>query len=170
MVSEGARPRGRGRSEFADIRGKFTAKATETYENVVKTLKKSPTVPQGHMHRVTTLGKSRGPPQRPVEPAEPSKRTLPEASGNPCERQISSESLVEGCERRPSGTLKKGPERNLPGSGPEKTINKKTHKQILHGIVPGTSRDCPGILLRFLGNFVLGVSFFLQENVDNVNT
>ena len=39
----------------------------------------NPTVPQGHRDRVTTLRKSRGPPQNPAEPrrdpAEPSKRT-----------------------------------------------------------------------------------------------
>ena len=67
----------------------------------------NPTVPEGHKHRVTTpetLGKSpadpRRAPQRPRrtlgrDPAEPSERP-PE----PFERQISSESLAEGCAPR----------------------------------------------------------------------
>ena len=60
------------------------------------TLTIAPTVPEGHKHRVTTpknLGKSRGPPQNPAEP----RRTLGETPAEPSERQISSESLGEGC-------------------------------------------------------------------------
>ena len=41
-----------------------------------------------------------------------------------------------------------------------KTINKKTHKHNLHGIIPGLSRDSPGLFLRFPGSNCLCVSLF----------
>ena len=66
-----------------------------------------PTVPEGHEHRVTTpetLGKSRAPPAEPRrDPAEPSERprgALSETPAEPSERQISLESLAEGCAPR----------------------------------------------------------------------
>ena len=40
-------------------------------------------------------------------------------------------------------------------SAGKKPINKETHKPDLHGIVPGLSRECPGLFLRFPGNFVI---------------
>ena len=52
-----------------------------------------PTAPRGHNHMVTTLGKSRRPPQNLAELEE----TPAETSKNPSERHISSESLAEGC-------------------------------------------------------------------------
>ena len=39
-------------------------------------------------------------------------------------------------------------------AGKKKPMNKKTHKQNFHGIVPGLSRDCPSLFLRFPGNSV----------------
>ena len=66
-----------------------------------------PTVPEGHKHRVTTPEKPRKIPRTPAEPrrdpAEPSERphrTLSETPAEPSERQISSESLAEGCAPR----------------------------------------------------------------------
>ena len=44
--------------------------------------------------------------------------------------------------------------------GPGKPINTKTHTQNIHGIVPGLSRDSPGLFLRFPGNFVYVFPFF----------
>ena len=40
----------------------------------------------------------------------------------------------------------------------KKPINKQTHKQNFHGIVPGLSRDCPGTLPAFSWDF-LGILF-----------
>ena len=57
-------------------------------------------VPQGHKRTVATLGKCRGPPQNPTEPCGFLGETPEEASKNPSERQISSESLAEGCAPR----------------------------------------------------------------------
>ena len=45
----------------------------------------------------------------------------------------------------------------------KKPINKETHKQNFHGIVPGLSRDCPGLFLRFPGNFVYVFLFFPRK-------
>ena len=42
-------------------------------------------------------------------------------------------------------------------------IGKETHKQKFHGIVPGLSRDCPGIFLRFPRSFVYVFPFFPKE-------
>ena len=55
--------------------------------------KNGPTVPEGHKHRVTTPGK---PCKIPWTPAEP----FWETPAEPSERQISSESLAEGCAPR----------------------------------------------------------------------
>ena len=68
----------------------------------------SPTVPEGHEHRVTTPENPRKIPRHyPAEPrrdpAEPSERprgALSETPAEPSERQISSESLAEGCAPR----------------------------------------------------------------------
>ena len=80
---------------------------TKNYEKKKKAESQPPTVPEGHKHRVATpenLGKSRGPPQNPRrDPAEPSqrpRRALGETPAEPSERQISSESLAEGCAPR----------------------------------------------------------------------
>ena len=66
-----------------------------------------PTVPEGHEHRVTTPENPRKIPRTPAEPrrgpAEPSERprgALGETPAEPSERQISSESLAEGCAPR----------------------------------------------------------------------
>ena len=66
-----------------------------------------PTVPEGHKHRVTTPENPRKIPRAPAEPrrdpTEPSERprgALPETPAEPSERQISSESLAEGCAPR----------------------------------------------------------------------
>ena len=69
-----------------------------------------PPVPKGRKHRVTNPGKpqkSRGPPQSPLEPSEKPCRALGETPqsllrdpAEPSERQISSESLAEGCAPR----------------------------------------------------------------------
>ena len=59
-----------------------------------------PTVPQGHKHRITTLGKSREALLNPGEPRRTLEGTSAEASENPSERQISSESLAAGCAPR----------------------------------------------------------------------
>ena len=65
------------------------------------------TVPEGHKHRVTTPGNPRKIPRTPPEPrrdpAEPPqrpRRALGETPAEPSERQISSESLAEGCAPR----------------------------------------------------------------------
>ena len=42
-------------------------------------------------------------------------------------------------------------------------MSKKTHKQYFHGIVPGLSRDYPGIFPRFPGNVVYVFSLFPQD-------
>ena len=66
-----------------------------------------PTVPEGHKHRVTTPENPRKIPRTPAEPrrdpAEPSerpRRARGETPAEPFERQISSESLAEGCAPR----------------------------------------------------------------------
>ena len=59
-----------------------------------------PTVPQGHKDRVTTLGKSRGPPKSPAETLQNPRRDPRRGPLEPSERQISSEGLVEGCAPR----------------------------------------------------------------------
>ena len=66
-----------------------------------------PTVPEGHKHRVTAPGNPRKIPRTPAEPrrdpAEPPERphgALGETPAEPLERQISSESLAEGCAPR----------------------------------------------------------------------
>ena len=74
-----------------------------------------PTVPEGHKFpRVTTPEKPRKIPQAPAEPRrtpgeppERPRRALWETPGEPSKRQISSESLAEGCApwMGPSGTL-----------------------------------------------------------------
>ena len=68
---------------------------------------KSPTVREGHKHRVTTPENPRKIPLTPAEPrrdpAGPSERlggALSETPAEPFERQISSESLAEGCAPR----------------------------------------------------------------------
>ena len=45
----------------------------------------------------------------------------------------------------------------------KKPINRKTHKQNFHGIVPGLSRDCPGLFPRLPGNFVYVFPFFPRK-------
>ena len=59
-----------------------------------------PTVLQGHKHRVTTLEKSCRPTQNPAEPHRTLEETPAESSENSSERQISLESLAEGCAPR----------------------------------------------------------------------
>ena len=66
-----------------------------------------PTVPEGHEHRVTTpenprkIPRTPAEPRRdPVEPSERPRRALGETPAEPSERQISSESLAEGCAPR----------------------------------------------------------------------
>ena len=65
-----------------------------------------PTVPEGHKHRVTTPEKPRKIPRTPAEPRgapqnpERTRGALGETPAEPSERQISSESLAEGCAPR----------------------------------------------------------------------
>ena len=60
----------------------------------------NPAIPKDHMHRATTLGKSCGPPQNLAEPRRTLEETPAEASKNPSQRQISSQTLAEGCAPR----------------------------------------------------------------------
>ena len=68
----------------------------------------NPTVPEGHKHRITTPENPRRTPQSPAEPSvippqsplrDPC-RALWETPAEPSERQISSDSLAEGCSPR----------------------------------------------------------------------
>ena len=102
--------------------------------------KSNPTVPEGHKHRVTTPENPRKIPRAPAEPrrdpAELSERprgALSENPAEPSERQISSESLAEGCAPRmvtlrnfknlclPKVMLQFG---NAPPSGSESTVSR----------------------------------------------
>ena len=60
-----------------------------------------PTVPEGHKHMVTTPEKPRKiprtPQNAPQNPRRHPRRALEETPAEPSERQISSESLAEGC-------------------------------------------------------------------------
>ena len=61
--------------------------------------------------------------------------------------------------------------RTIIGQG-KKPINKQTHKQRFHGIVPGLYRDCPGTLPAFpeiSWEFCLCVSLFPQEKGKHIN-
>ena len=62
------------------------------------------TVPEGHKHRVTTPEKPRKIPQNPLERPRRALGETPQSPrrdpAEPSERQISSESLVEGCAPR----------------------------------------------------------------------
>ena len=59
-----------------------------------------PTLPHGHKDRVATLGISCGPPQTPPEPRGDPADPRRDPRREPSERQISSESLAEGCAPR----------------------------------------------------------------------
>ena len=85
--------------------GAVSARALVEFLSCIVCIRCDPTVPEGHKHRVSTPGKPQKilrtpaePPQRPRRtlretPAEPSERP----TQSPSERQISSESLAEGC-------------------------------------------------------------------------
>ena len=94
-------------SLFKEVRV-FKVLGSVVFENgpntVSESIKRFPRVTSIGSQPPKTLGKSRGPPQNPAEtpqnprrdPAEPSERPPAE----PSERQISSESLAEGCAPR----------------------------------------------------------------------
>ena len=70
---------------------------------------------------------------------------------------------------RPRSTIRSGPGKPNQSRAGKKPINKETHKQNFHRIVPGLSRDCPGLFLRFPGNFIYVFPFFPKEKGKHIN-
>ena len=95
-----ARQKGSGHTIWERIR-KLQHQNHFSHSHVSRQATKSPTVPQAHENRLTTLGKSRGPQQTPTQPygdaAEPSKRPAAEPPEDPLRGKFP---WMEGCAPR----------------------------------------------------------------------
>ena len=116
----------------------------------------TPTVLQSHRDGVTTLGKSRRPPQSPAETPQNPRRDPRRGPWESSERQLSSESLAEACAPR-MVTLRNFRSDRIPKSS---LRQERPSKSQVHSVLISTNFSVCG-LLRLGRSLPLGEAFLL---------